>query len=79
MRDRSNRRRNSSIYTTGELNRLIEGLCHPFFSDEPTMIFVDGLLRTIVEQNPTISTRKFIINNLPKLIDQLLKNLEKQS
>lgn len=69
-------RKRKASYTTGELNKVIDGLCHPLFRDNPDLIFVDGLLHAIVEQNPPLSIRKFIRNNLPKLLDRFIKEIE---
>ena len=69
-------RKRKASYTTGELNKVIDTICHPLFRDNPELIFIDGLLHAIVEQDPPLSLRKFIINNLPKLLDRLLKDLE---
>ena len=67
-------------YTKGELNKLIDNLCHPLFKTNEGFILVDGLLHGLVEQNPPITIRKFIEYNLPKLIDQIKKKTkEKQS
>lgn len=55
-------------YTKGELNKLIDSLCHPFFKSDKGFILFDGLLHGLVEQDPPTSVRKFIKYNLPQLI-----------
>jgi hypothetical protein len=60
-------------YTKGELNKLIDSLCHPLFKTNESYILVNGLLHGIVEQKPPITIRKFVKHNLPKLIDQVEK------
>lgn len=67
-------------YTKGELNKLIDSLCHPLFKTNEGFMLVDGLLHGLVEQNPPITIRKFIKHNLPTLIEQIKKKTkEKQS
>ena len=74
------KKRTAKHYTTGELNEVIDSLCHPLFKTNEGFILVDGLLHGIVEQNPQITIRKFIKYNLPKLIEQIEKKTkEKQS
>jgi len=73
------RRKPKLLYTTGELNKLIDGLCHPLFKTNPGFMLVDGLLHGIVEQNPSVTVRKFIRHNLPKLIEQAEKDLKAKS
>ena len=68
----------SKLYTQGELNKLIDSLCHPLAETDKGFILVDGLLHAFVEQNPPVTIRKFIKYNLPKLIEQLIKEAEKQ-
>ena len=60
-------------YTKGELNKLIDSLCHPLFKTNESYILIDGLLHGIVEQKPPTTLRKFIKHNLPKLIEQIEK------
>ena len=72
-------RKPSPLYTTGELNKLVDGLCHPLFKTNPGFILVDTVLHGLIEQNPSLSFRKFIRYNLPKLIDQAEKALKTKS
>ena len=59
------------LYTNGELNKLIDSLCHPFFKTNEGFILVDGLLYAMVEQNPPRTVKKFIKYNLPKIMAQI--------
>jgi len=77
---RTKKKRARKPYTKGELNKLIDSLCHPLFKTNEGFILVDGLLHGLVEQNPPITIRKFIKHNLPKLVEQIRKKTkEKQS
>jgi hypothetical protein len=59
-----------AIYTKGEINKLIDGVCHPLSKSNPTMLILDGFLHGLVEMNPPQSARKFLKHNLPMLIEQ---------
>lgn len=74
------KKRAHKTYTKGELNKLIDSLCHPLFETNEGFILVDGLLHGLVEQNPQLTIRKFMKRNLRKLIEQIEKKTkEKQS
>lgn len=60
-------------YTTGDLNKLIDSLCHPLIKTNEGFLLVDGLLHGLVEQNPPKSIRKFVKYSLPKIIGRLKK------
>ena len=60
--------------TTGKLNKLVDDLLHPYFTDYPALIIADSLLHAIIEQDPKTSMSKSIKYNLPKLIQSLTKN-----
>jgi hypothetical protein len=78
MKKTRRRKGTSKLCTQGELNKLIDSLCHPLSKENKGFILVDGLLHGFVEQNPPVTIRKFIKYNLPKLIEQLGKEAEKQ-
>lgn len=59
------------LYTKGELNKLIDSLCHPLFKANKDFILVDGLLHAMVEQDPPRTVKKFIKYNLPKLLKEI--------
>ncbi len=60
-------------YTKGELNKLIDSICHPLWKQNEGFILVDGFLHAMVEQDPPETVRKFIKYNLPKLIEETSK------
>jgi hypothetical protein len=60
--------------TTSKLNKLVDDLLHPYFTDYPTLIIMDSLLHAIIEQDPKTSMHKSIKYNLPKLLESLTKN-----
>ena len=69
-----NKKKTARPYSKGQLNKLIDTLCHPLFETNEGFILLDGLLHGLVEQNLPISVRKFIKYNLPRLIRQIEKN-----
>jgi len=64
------RRKRRSLYSKGELNRLIDGLLHPLFDMNPAFSLVDAILHGFVEQNPSETAFKFLRYNLPKIIGE---------
>jgi hypothetical protein len=60
--------------TTGKLNKLVDDLLHPYFTDCPTLIIADSLLHAMIEQDPRTSISKSIKYNLPKLLESLTRN-----
>jgi hypothetical protein len=69
------RKKRSRPYTTGELNRLVDDLCHPFYKENPSYMLVDAVLHGLIERNPPESVRKFLRYNLPTTVKQALKQL----
>ena len=59
-------------YTNGELNRLIDGLIHSKARKDPSLWVLDGLLHAIVEQNPKVSAKKFLLYDGPEIIKQIV-------
>jgi len=61
----------STAYTKGEINRLIDSLCHPLSKTNPAMLIIDGFLHGLVERNPPLSVRKFLRHNIPMLMEEV--------
>jgi len=57
-----------SIYSKGELNRIVDDLVHPFFKKGKEFILVDGILHGVIEQNPSLSVKKFMTYSFPELL-----------
>ena len=66
-------------YTKGELNKLIDSVCHPLSKKNEGFILVDGLLHAMVEQNPSETVKKFIKYNLPKILEQISQNSKEET
>ncbi|MFH0897197.1 MAG: hypothetical protein V1850_04005 [Candidatus Bathyarchaeota archaeon] len=76
------RKRTKTVYTQGEVNRLIDNLIHPWIKNDETRaaaLVVDSLLHGLVEQNLLKSLEKFSKYTLPKLLEIAFKELEKQN
>lgn len=61
------------LYTIGELNKTVDALLHPLAEVDPAFLILDGVVHSIIEQNPPESVMKFIHHNLPKLAWQLMR------
>ena len=70
MKDAKKRKRTPKPLTKGALNKLIDDLVHPLFSESKGFIFVDGLLHGLVEQNLPLSVKKFVKYNFPELMKE---------
>jgi len=71
MKGRSKKARTEIVYSRGEINRLIDGVCHPLSKANPAMLMLDGLLHGTVEMNPPLSVKKFLKHNVPRLIEEV--------
>ncbi len=60
-------------YSNGDLNRLIDKVVHPLYRKNELFRVLDGLLHSIVEQDPLTSVKKFVRYNLPDLIKKTSK------
>lgn len=70
------KKKRSEPYTTGELNRLVDDLCHPFYKENQGYMLVDAVLHGLVERNPPESVKKFLRYNLPTIVKEALKQLK---
>jgi len=78
MKGRSKRARTGMVYSRGEINRLIDGVCHPLSKANPAMLMLDCFLHGIVEMNPPLSVKKFLKHNVPRLIEEVDRMLERK-
>jgi hypothetical protein len=70
---RKKKKRTPLPYTKGDLNKIVDTMCHPLFKTNESFRLVDGLLHALIEQNPRTTVRKFAKYNLPVLTKQLKK------
>lgn len=67
------KRKKRKPYTKGQLNRLVDDLCHPFFKENPGFVLVDGLLHGMVENDLPLTVKKFMKYDFPKLLKEVNK------
>ena len=67
------RAKRHSIYSKGELNRIIDSLLHPLLDINPALSLVDTFIHGFVEQNPPETALKFLRYNLPRIIGELIE------
>lgn len=49
-------------------NILIDNIFHPLFKENKTFVLIDGAMHFMVEQNPTVSMKKFLRYSLKHLL-----------
>lgn len=69
-------RRRKTIYSKGELNRLVDSALHPLFEHSPIFLAVDEAAHALIEQNLRESALKFVRYSLPTLIQKLVESLD---
>ena len=73
------KRKTRRPYSKGELNKLIDSVCHPLSKTNQGFILVDGLLHAKIEPNPSETVKKFIKYNLPKILEQISQNSKEET
>lgn len=63
-------------YTEGELNKLIDAVFHTLVRLNPEFLIIDGILHSLIEQDPTQSVLKFLHYNAPKLLAQYRRQVK---
>ena len=66
-------RKRNQIFTPGESNKIIDALLHPLAKQDMGFWALDLFFHAVVEQDPRVSVKKFIRYNLPKMLEQYLK------
>ena len=70
-------RKKGTVYSDGELNKLVDSVMHPIARDDPWFWVADTLLHAMVEQDPNLTVRKFLRYSAPKIVRQVLSNRNK--
>jgi len=60
-----------ALYTTGEVNQLIDSVLHPLAKRDPRVFVIDTVLHTLTERDLLTSSRKFLRYNMPILLSQV--------
>jgi len=75
---KSAQRRGRTLYTPGELNRIIDALVHPLIEHDPYLIVLDGILHSLIEMDPSGSLAKFLQYSSPKLLAELIRKRDRK-
>lgn len=67
MKKRRKKRR-LTLYTVGELNKIIDSCFHPFFDEKKSFVILDGVVHALLEKDVPKSMGKFVVYNLPQLL-----------
>jgi hypothetical protein len=76
MRKDKKPRRRKTIYSKGELNKLVDSALHPLFEHNPIFLAVDEAAHALIEQDLRESVLKFIRYSLPPLIRKLIESID---
>jgi len=66
-------RKRNQIFTPGESNKIIDALLHPLAKQDMGFWALDLFFHAVVEQNPRVTVEKFMRFDLPKIVEQYLK------
>jgi hypothetical protein len=71
-------RKKESLFTEGELNKLIDSFLHPIARQDPYFWVADTLLHAMIEQDPGVTVDKFVRYTVPKILEQAAKRQKKR-
>ena len=76
-RKKKARRKRKGIYTTSQVNSIIDATVHPLADQHWIFVAADGLLHAANESegDPIETLLKFVKYNMPELLRRLLKQL----
>lgn len=64
------RRKRKKMYSQGELNKLVDAICHPLAANDKRFYVVDGLLHFLIERAPLLTVRKYLRYYLPEILKE---------
>jgi hypothetical protein len=70
------RRSRNRLYSKGQVNYIIDSVCHPLAKVNRNFILLDGVLHGLVEKDPVQTAKKFVKYNLPTIIEEIRKLVE---
>ncbi len=76
MKKNKKRRRRKTIYSKGELHKIVDSGLHPLFERSPIFIAVDEAAHALIEQDLRESVLKFIRYSLPTIIRKLIESID---
>lgn len=68
------KRTTKALYTTGEINQMIDSLLHPLAKKDPRILIADGFIHALVENDPHSSLGKFLMYNMPTLLSHVMND-----
>ena len=68
-------RRKNRIYSTGDYNKMVDLILHPLARKDVRVWVLDGLIHSLLEQDPAMSAKKFVHFNLPEILNQISKEI----
>ena len=71
------RNRSRSPYFKGELNKIVDAVFHPLYRKHEGLRLLDGLVHGLIEQNPSLSIRKFARYNFREILEVIKKKKKK--
>ena len=73
MRNRRRKNKSGSHFRAGQLNHLIDEVCHPFYRVNKGFVLVDGILHALVEKDLPKSLQKFAKYNFDTIVKEIRK------
>jgi hypothetical protein len=67
---RAYKRRRKQVFSTGQLNRLVDSFCHPLYKVDKRFLLLDGFLHGLIERNPPETVQKFLRYNLAEIMKE---------
>jgi len=68
-KNRAYKRNREKVFTTGQLNKLVDAFCHPLCSIDRRFFLLDGILHGLIERDPPKTVRKFLRYNLAEIMN----------
>jgi hypothetical protein len=64
---------NGKHFTNGQLNRLIDDVCHPLYKVNKGFVLIDGALHALAEKDLPKSLKKFTKYNFDTIVKEIRK------
>jgi hypothetical protein len=62
-------------FSTGQMNKLIDDVIHPFYKKSQWYRVADGILHGLIEKDIPVSAKKFVKYNMPEIVKKILEKL----
>ena len=71
---KNGRKKSRRLYTTGEINKLVDSIFHPLARTHWAFQVLDELSHVIIEGDPKESAVKFVRYSLPQILRKLMSD-----